>query len=67
MRILSVSCMLALHDAEAASQQAWQISFAGLADVCHQFGTTLIVDEAHGSHFAFHSAFPQVTALSYGI
>ena len=32
----------------------------GLADVCHSYGVPLIVDEAHGSHFAFDPDFPQV-------
>ncbi|KAK9812987.1 hypothetical protein WJX72_006835 [[Myrmecia] bisecta] len=38
---------------------------AGLAGVCRQFGAALIVDEAHGSHFAFHENFPQA-ALAAG-
>ncbi len=33
---------------------------AELADICHEHGVPLIVDEAHGAHFAFHEAFPQV-------
>ena len=34
--------------------------YAELADVCHERGVPLIVDEAHGPHFAFHGSFPQV-------
>lgn len=37
---------------------------AGLAGVCRSFGVPLIVDEAHGSHFAFDPAFPQVLNLT---
>ena len=33
---------------------------AGIAEVCHRWQVPLIVDEAHGSHFCFHQAFPQV-------
>ncbi len=29
-----------------------------IADTCHRYGAVLIVDEAHGAHFAFHEAFP---------
>lgn len=32
---------------------------AGLAQVCHEYGVPLIVDEAHGAHFGFHERFPQ--------
>ncbi|KAL0037016.1 hypothetical protein WJX77_009443 [Trebouxia sp. C0004] len=38
---------------------------SGLAEVCHISNVPLIVDEAHGSHFAFDSAFPQ-SGLSCG-
>ncbi|KAA6423748.1 MAG: hypothetical protein FRX49_06319, partial [Trebouxia sp. A1-2] len=38
---------------------------SGLTDVCHKSHVPLIVDEAHGSHFAFDSAFPQ-SGLSCG-
>ena len=34
----------------------------GIATVSHEAGAVLIVDEAHGSHFVFHDAFPQVKA-----
>ncbi|KAL3155894.1 hypothetical protein ABBQ32_012894 [Trebouxia sp. C0010 RCD-2024] len=37
----------------------------GLAQVCHRFDASLIVDEAHGSHLVFDPAFPQ-SALSCG-
>lgn len=30
-----------------------------IAEVVHEFGIPLIVDEAHGSHFGFHSYFPK--------
>lgn len=30
-----------------------------IAEVCHRNGAVLIVDEAHGAHFAFQSAFPK--------
>lgn len=31
---------------------------AGIAGVCHQRGVPLLVDEAHGAHFAFHESLP---------
>ena len=34
-------------------------NIAGIAEVVHRFGIPLIVDEAHGAHFGFHSAFPE--------
>ena len=37
---------------------------AGIAEVCHRWQVPLIVDEAHGSHFCFHQAFPQVHVYS---
>jgi len=40
---------------------------AGLAEVCHESNVPLIVDEAHGSHFAFHSAFPQVGSCHFSV
>ena len=36
-----------------------------LASCCHSRGVPLLVDEAHGSHFAFHRGFPP-TSLSQG-
>lgn len=30
----------------------------GIAQVVHEFGIPLIVDEAHGAHFGFHTFFP---------
>ncbi len=30
-----------------------------IADVCHQYGALLLVDEAHGGHLYFHSQLPQ--------
>lgn len=36
-----------------------------VADICHRFGKFLIVDEAHGAHFAFSKKLP-ATALSQG-
>lgn len=30
-----------------------------IAGICHKNGAVLIVDEAHGAHFAFHSEFPK--------
>lgn len=36
-----------------------------IADLAHAHGVPLIVDEAHGSHFCFHSEFPS-TALAQG-
>ena len=36
-----------------------------LADICHEYGVPLLVDEAHGSHFGTHSALPP-SALSQG-
>ncbi len=32
---------------------------AAIARIAHQYGVPLIVDEAHGAHFGFHTAFPQ--------
>lgn len=36
-----------------------------IAQIVHKHGLPLIVDEAHGAHFGFHSAFPQ-TAVRCG-
>ena len=36
-----------------------------IAETVHRYGKILIVDEAHGAHFAFHPDFPQ-TALEQG-
>lgn len=33
-----------------------------IADLVHEHGKTLIVDEAHGAHFGFHPAFPPSAA-----
>lgn len=30
-----------------------------ISEIAHSFGKPLIVDEAHGAHFGFHSAFPE--------
>ncbi len=30
-----------------------------IAEICHSHGVPLLVDEAHGSHLYFHSAFPE--------
>ena len=30
-----------------------------LASICHEYGAPLLVDEAHGAHFAFHASFPE--------
>lgn len=30
-----------------------------IADIVHEYGIPVIVDEAHGAHFGFHSYFPQ--------
>ena len=49
----------------AALKCALRLVATGLAHVCHQNGVPLIVDEAHGSHFAFDLAFPQVFSPSY--
>jgi arginine decarboxylase len=38
---------------------------AALADLCHAHGLPLLVDEAHGPHFAFHPALPK-PALAAG-
>jgi hypothetical protein len=38
---------------------------AELADICHQHGLPLLVDEAHGAHFGLHPAAP-ASALSCG-
>jgi len=37
----------------------------GIAKACHEKNIPLIVDEAHGAHFKFHTNFPE-TALSMG-
>ena len=37
-----------------------------IADKVHSKGGVLIVDEAHGAHFRFHSAFPE-SALNLGV
>ena len=36
-----------------------------IAQVVHEHGATLLVDEAHGAHFGFHEGFPQ-SALKKG-
>lgn len=36
-----------------------------IAEICHRFCVPLIVDEAHGAHFAFSDSFPK-TALECG-
>lgn len=36
-----------------------------IAEIVHRHGIPLLVDEAHGAHFAFHPAFP-VSALELG-
>ncbi|KAF6175550.1 hypothetical protein GIB67_023070 [Kingdonia uniflora] len=36
-----------------------------IAQLCHSYGIPMIVDEAHGAHFAFHSDFPP-SALEQG-
>lgn len=38
---------------------------AELAHVCHVHGIPLLVDEAHGGHFAFHEGMP-CSALAAG-
>lgn len=38
---------------------------ARLAEICHKHDTPLLVDEAHGGHFAFHHSFP-APALAQG-
>lgn len=38
---------------------------AQIADVCHRHGALLLVDEAHGAHFAFHPQLP-ATAMEAG-
>ena len=38
---------------------------ARIAQILHSHGIPLIVDEAHGAHFAFHQAFP-ISALELG-
>lgn len=38
---------------------------AKIAQIVHRYGIPLIVDEAHGAHFAFHQYFP-VSALDLG-
>lgn len=41
------------------------IPIAEIAEKCHRANVPLLIDEAHGAHFAFHSALP-VSALSSG-
>ena len=36
-----------------------------IAEIVHKYNIPLIVDEAHGAHFSFHSEFP-VSALDFG-
>ncbi|QQE74534.1 aminotransferase class V-fold PLP-dependent enzyme [Brevibacillus composti] len=42
------------------------IDLAKMAAVVHRFGIPLLVDEAHGSHYGFHSAFP-LSAMQCGV
>lgn len=41
------------------------LDIAEMADKAHKRGAALLVDEAHGAHFAFHPAYPR-PALSQG-
>ncbi|MEN6389599.1 MAG: aminotransferase class I/II-fold pyridoxal phosphate-dependent enzyme [Syntrophomonas sp.] len=41
------------------------LNIAEMASLAHQRGAVLLVDEAHGAHFAFHPAYPR-PALSQG-
>lgn len=36
-----------------------------IAEVCHEYGVTLLVDSAHGSHFGFSESFPE-SAIAQG-
>lgn len=36
-----------------------------IAEIVHRYGVILLVDEAHGAHFGFHSAFPK-SAVTQG-
>lgn len=47
------------------SYYGFTLPIADIAQITHARGVPLIVDEAHGSHFGFHSEFP-ATALSQG-
>lgn len=40
-------------------------NITALAEMCHSHGVPLMVDEAHGGHFAFHPSFPEA-ALALG-
>ncbi|MEJ8546131.1 aminotransferase class I/II-fold pyridoxal phosphate-dependent enzyme [Brevibacillus borstelensis] len=40
------------------------IDLAKMAAAVHRFGVPLLVDEAHGSHYGFHPAFPQSAMAS---
>lgn len=64
MPMFRVFPMPAFCDAEFQPPIPSSIFSTGLAKVCHDFGAPLIVDEAHGSHLAFHSAFPEVLFLA---
>lgn len=53
-----------LRSAVPVCRTAPPVAVTGLTRICHQYGVPLIVDEAHGSHLAFHSAFPQVIVFT---
>lgn len=36
-----------------------------ISELCHSYGTVLLVDEAHGAHFGFHEGFP-LSAVTQG-
>lgn len=47
------------------SYYGWVQPVREIADVCHANGIPLIVDEAHGAHFGFHSSLP-LSAMDLG-
>ncbi len=48
-----------------ATYEGFVPDIKAIADICHRYGAVLIVDEAHGAHFAFHDEFP-VHAVALG-
>ena len=64
VQVLGAACSCSACTSSAHRGQHPHMPAAGIAEVCHQWQVPLIVDEAHGSHFCFHQAFPQVHVYS---
>ncbi len=78
--ILNISCAITPEQVEIALKQNPQAKavvitnptyygtcsdIKSIADIVHNYGRLLLVDEAHGAHFAFHEKLP-ISALKAG-